>query len=197
MSAGKNSKHIKNRFFLITDKVVQGDLKIEHKGTDEMWGDVNTKPTQGKRFRVLRAEVMGVSVDYEDKNERRCTHPLLTPKIESERILATDGEVLEKAAIVVPTWALAKTPKKYKLKDAKIPKKGRLKHDEKRSITLQANQTMKRRSVLEVDKYSPDESSNWRRVNARFPALYKALLVDPDVATRGDRLRQAVSAVGR
>ena len=26
MSAGKNSKHIKNRFFLITDKVVQGDL---------------------------------------------------------------------------------------------------------------------------------------------------------------------------
>ena len=27
-SAGKNSKHIKNRFLLITDKVVQGDLKI-------------------------------------------------------------------------------------------------------------------------------------------------------------------------
>ena len=34
MSTEKNSKHIKNRFFLITDKVVQGDLKIEHKGTD-------------------------------------------------------------------------------------------------------------------------------------------------------------------
>ena len=30
MSAGKNSKHIKNRFFLITDKVAQGDLKVEH-----------------------------------------------------------------------------------------------------------------------------------------------------------------------
>ena len=43
-SAGKNSKHIKNRFLLITDKVVQGDLKIEHKGTDDMWGDVNTAP---------------------------------------------------------------------------------------------------------------------------------------------------------
>ena len=45
MSAGKKIKHIKNRFFLITDKMAQGDLNIEHKGTDEMWGDVNTKPT--------------------------------------------------------------------------------------------------------------------------------------------------------
>ena len=37
MSAGGNSKHIKNRFFLITDKVAQGDLKVEHMGTDDMW----------------------------------------------------------------------------------------------------------------------------------------------------------------
>ena len=51
--------------------------------------------------------------------------------------------------------------------------------------------------LLEVDKYAPDESSKWRRVNTRFPALYKALLVDPDAATHGARLRQAVSAVGQ
>ena len=50
--------------------------------------------------------------------------------------------------------------------------------------------------LLEVDKYAPDESSKWRRVNARFPALYKALLVELDAATRGARPRQAVSAVG-
>ena len=185
MSAGKNSKHIKNRFLLITNKVVQGDLKIEHKGTDEMWGYVNTKPMQGKMFRVMRAEVMGVYVDYnDDDDERRCTHPLLMPKVESERILVTDGEVLEKAAIVVPTWVLAKKPKKGRLKGAKSPKKGRLKYDAKNLITPQANQTVKQRSVLEVDKYAPDESSKWRRVNAHFPALYKALLVNPDAATR-------------
>ena len=40
--------------------MAKGDLKIECKGTDDMWGDVNTKPTQGKRFRVMLAEVMGV-----------------------------------------------------------------------------------------------------------------------------------------
>ena len=47
-------------------------------------GDVNTKPTQGEMFRVMRAEVMGVSVYYNDDNERRRTHPLLIPKVESD-----------------------------------------------------------------------------------------------------------------
>ena len=32
MSTGKNIKYIKNRFFLITDKVAQGDLSIQHMG---------------------------------------------------------------------------------------------------------------------------------------------------------------------
>ena len=50
--------------------------------------------------------------------------------------------------------------------------------------------------LLEVEKYAPDESPKWRRVNARFPDLYKALLAKTDVATRGARLREAVSAVG-
>ena len=60
MSAGKNSRHIKNRFFLITDKVAQGDLSIQHKGTKDMWADVNTKPVQGLLFRKFRHEMMGV-----------------------------------------------------------------------------------------------------------------------------------------
>ena len=34
--AGKNSKHIKTRFFLITDIVAQGDLSIQHMGTNNM-----------------------------------------------------------------------------------------------------------------------------------------------------------------
>ena len=61
MSAGKNSKHIKNRFFLITDKVAMEDLEIQQKCTDEMWADVNTKPTKGKRFRFMNGHVMGIS----------------------------------------------------------------------------------------------------------------------------------------
>ena len=45
---------------------------------------------------------MGVSVDYDDDDERRRTHPLLMPEVKSERISVADGEVLEKAAIVAP-----------------------------------------------------------------------------------------------
>ena len=53
MSAGKNSKHIKNRFILITDKVAQRALEIFHMGTRSMWADVNTMPVQGAIFRLF------------------------------------------------------------------------------------------------------------------------------------------------
>ena len=43
--AGKNSKHIKSRFFLNTDKVTMGDIEM------------NTKTTLGKRFRSMRGHV--------------------------------------------------------------------------------------------------------------------------------------------
>ena len=50
MSAGKNSKHTKNRFFLITDTVAQEGVSIQYKGTKDMLVDVNTKPVQGTLF---------------------------------------------------------------------------------------------------------------------------------------------------
>ena len=67
-----------------------------------MWDHVNTKPTKGKRFRVMRGHVMGISGDYDNNVDRRHTHPLLPPKIEFERLSEIDGEVLEKAIIVTP-----------------------------------------------------------------------------------------------
>ena len=137
-----------------------------------------------------------MSADYYDGDERKRTHPLLMPKFESEKISVAYGEVLEKAAIVVPAWALAKNPKKGRLKGSENSKKGRLNNGAKKSISLQAEQTVKRRSVLEVDKYAPDEIPKRKRVNARFPALYKSLLVDPDADTRGARPIQAMSAAG-
>ena len=37
--------------------------------------------------------------------------------------------------------------------------------------------------LLDVDTYVPNKYSNQKRVNARFPTLYKALLAEPDVVT--------------
>ena len=50
MLAGKASKHIKNRFFLIADKITQEDLTVQHRGTVLMWTNGNTKPLQGNGF---------------------------------------------------------------------------------------------------------------------------------------------------
>ena len=50
--------------------------------------------------------------------------------------------------------------------------------------------------LLGEDKYGPGEGAMWKRVNARFPNLYKALLEEPDKATRGAWLKRAVSEAG-
>ena len=133
----------------------------------------------------MRGEVMGVSAEYDADAKRRRTHFLLVPKVESERISVIDGEVLDKVAILVSTRPPAKSPKK-----------GILQGDGSRSILLQVRPTAKQGSVLEVDKYAPDENSKWKRVSARFPALYKALLVEPDVVTCGAMLKSASRAAG-
>ena len=83
MPVGKNSRHIKNRFFLITDKVAQGNLEIRHMGNKSMWADVNTKPVQGELYRIFHHQMMGVPIEYDDDVERRCTHPLLLPEVEA------------------------------------------------------------------------------------------------------------------
>ena len=54
----------------------------------------------------------------------------------------------------------------------------------------------KKQRVLEEDKYAPGSRSRWKHVSARFPALYKALLAEPDGATRSAMLRSAVHASG-
>ena len=84
MLAGKASRHIKYRFFLITDKVAQEDLTIKHRGTKLMWADGNTKSLQGDRFRRFRSVRMCTSPDYGDDEEQRNTHPALLPKAEAE-----------------------------------------------------------------------------------------------------------------
>ena len=77
-----------------------------------------------------------------------------------------------------------------------MPKKGKTGGVDKRSIPPRARQAAKQRSVLEEDKYGPVESAKWKRVNARFSALYKAFLAEPKKATRGAWLKQAVSEAG-
>ena len=128
---------------------------------------------------------MGVPEEYDDNVERRRTHPLLMPKVESERISAADGEIQEKATIVAP----ARLP-------AKNPKKGILQGVENKSLLPRVKQTAKQRSALSEDKYAPGETSRWKHMSTRFPALYKALLDEPDETVRMSVFKNAVSRAG-
>ena len=51
----------------------RGELTVETMPTDKMLADINTKPLQGKGFRVMRAQLMNVPEDYDDEVKRRCT----------------------------------------------------------------------------------------------------------------------------
>lgn len=77
VSSSKRTKHIKSRFFFITDKIASGDLDVQYLPTEKMWSDVLNKPKQGKGFRLDRSLLMNCPIEYDDAVERRRTHPKL------------------------------------------------------------------------------------------------------------------------
>ena len=59
-STSHRTRHIATRYFFIKDRVDQGDVKLVHKGTEEMVADYFTKPLQGEIFRKMRKHIMGL-----------------------------------------------------------------------------------------------------------------------------------------
>ncbi len=66
MSSGKRTKHIKAKFFLIKDRVDDGEIKVIDCATKERWADIMTKPLQGTAFKIIGAELMNCPLEYED-----------------------------------------------------------------------------------------------------------------------------------
>ena len=58
-SAGKRSRALNIRYFLITDQVEKGNVVIDYCPTEEMIGNFMTKPLQGERFRKFRSLILG------------------------------------------------------------------------------------------------------------------------------------------
>jgi KUP system potassium uptake protein len=59
-SSGRQTRHINIRYFFVTDRVKNGELRIEYCPTDEMLADFFTKPLQGSLFHRLRAQIMNL-----------------------------------------------------------------------------------------------------------------------------------------
>ena len=58
-SISKRTKHIKNRYFFITDRVAQGDVSLVWCPTGDIIEDFMNKPLQGALFRKFRYNIMG------------------------------------------------------------------------------------------------------------------------------------------
>lgn len=61
-SSTKRTRHINIRYFLVTDRLKQGEIStIEYCPTEEMIADYFTKPLQGAQFRRFRNAIMGIT----------------------------------------------------------------------------------------------------------------------------------------
>jgi hypothetical protein len=66
-SSSKRTKHIKMKYFFVKDKVGDGEVKIEHLPTEQMWIDMHSKPSQGIRFETDRSVLQNVPVHWPDE----------------------------------------------------------------------------------------------------------------------------------
>jgi hypothetical protein len=57
----KRTKHIRVRYFWLSELVSRGELKLAYVPTDEMVADILTKPIVGNAFRYLKDKLLGIS----------------------------------------------------------------------------------------------------------------------------------------
>jgi hypothetical protein len=60
-SSSKRTKHIHIRYFFITDRIRNKELRVEWLPTENMIADFMTKPLQGNTFKSFRDQIMGVT----------------------------------------------------------------------------------------------------------------------------------------
>ena len=59
-SSGRRTRHIDTRYYFVTDRVKQGDLRVEYCPADDVLGDFFTKPLQGCKFRKFQRIVLNL-----------------------------------------------------------------------------------------------------------------------------------------
>jgi hypothetical protein len=66
-SGAERTRHIDIRYFWVKERVVRGEMRVEHKGTKEMYANVLTKPLQGSQFVYERQCLTGWGIDMSPK----------------------------------------------------------------------------------------------------------------------------------
>ena len=89
----KRTRHINIRYFFVTDKIANKEIRVAYCPTEAMIADYFTKPLQGKLFRTLRYWIMN-SVP-EDENPGSSQECVETPSW--EEVASSSSKVLRGA----------------------------------------------------------------------------------------------------
>lgn len=87
MSSSKRTKHIKSKYFFVTDKVEQGDIVIEHVPKDEMWCNMSTKPIEGICFKTNQSKHMNCPIEVPDEMALKPKTPGVLQKVSSKPLV--------------------------------------------------------------------------------------------------------------
>jgi hypothetical protein len=89
-SIGKETKHVKVKFFFIKDQVDNGEIKVIDCPVEETWADILTKPLQGMAFQTMRAQLMNCLINYEDPSDEP-TKQLTRKPVVAKRLVTWGG----------------------------------------------------------------------------------------------------------
>ena len=120
-------------------------------------------------------------VEYDYEVDRRRTHPLLLPLIETERVSLPEGDILEKISVVAPVKKVAKP--------GSNDRKRSIQGSKYKSISPRAKPSEKQISVLGEPKYGPGSKPHCKAGSARYLAFYKAILDETSRTKRIEMVR--------
>jgi len=69
-SSSKRTRHLDVRYYFVTDKVKNGEVKIMYCPTKDMLGNVFTKPLQGSAFTKMREKILNLPGSVTDTMHR-------------------------------------------------------------------------------------------------------------------------------
>ena len=99
-SSGKKTRHIKVRYFFVTDRIAKGDMRVEHCPTDMLIADYYSKPLQGKKFKIFRNSTLNLNETrtHEHKTQSNNVHKgkkKTVPKSTHNSIMCSSQECVE------------------------------------------------------------------------------------------------------
>ena len=88
-SSGKRTRHLDVRYYFVTDKIKNGEVKIEYCPTKDMLGDFFTKPLQGGAFVRMRDKILNLPSTISDTVHRSVlqTDKIMKPKEAGDKIV--------------------------------------------------------------------------------------------------------------